>query len=259
MLKFAFPLVLTMAVWLGLAGTGLAQEEPVINQDEEWVEVYEASTLSGLFLAATLAETERDIPSAADFYRQAYELDPTSDRFLQSAFTMELADGRMLGALDLAAVLAASGDTGMSRLVLALDAMRQRSYRVAVRELQTYQTDGFGDLGGLARTNGELWQDARNGRVIRFAAIWGAPDFDHQESAKLSRQGFGDPFHQFGKGGVKLRIGRRDQIARFAFDQSLRSSIFVVVWLAVDAQKRNLAVDVQSPPSRKRATHPFVA
>eukprot|EP00752_Nemacystus_decipiens_P018996 g17052.t1 len=110
------------------------------------VEIYEASTISGLFLAATMAETERDIPSAADFYRQAYELEPTSDRFIHSAFTMELADGRMLGALDLAAVLAASGDTGMSRLVLALDAVRQRSYRVALRELEAYETDGFGDL-----------------------------------------------------------------------------------------------------------------
>lgn len=105
-----------------------------------------APSLSGLYLAATLAETERDIPSAADFYRQAYELEPTSERFLHSAFTMELADGRMTGALDLAAILAASGDTGMARLTLALDAVRQRSYRAAIRELETYQTDGFGDL-----------------------------------------------------------------------------------------------------------------
>ncbi|MFK7793589.1 MAG: tetratricopeptide repeat protein [Devosiaceae bacterium] len=106
----------------------------------------ETTSISGLFLAATLAETERDIPSAADFYRLAYEADPTSERFLQSAFTMELADGRMPDALDLAAVLAASGDAGMSRLTLALDATRQRSYRAALRELETYQSDGFGDL-----------------------------------------------------------------------------------------------------------------
>ncbi|GAB5508808.1 MAG: tetratricopeptide repeat protein [Hyphomicrobiales bacterium] len=146
MLKFAFPLVVATGVWLGLAGALSAQTNSNAQDDQAAVDVYEATTISGLFLAAALAETERDIPSAADFYRQAYELDPTSDRFLQSAFTMELADGRMNGALDLAAVLAASGDTGMSRLSLALDAVRQRSYRVALRELETYQTDGFGDL-----------------------------------------------------------------------------------------------------------------
>ncbi len=110
------------------------------------VSVQEGTSLAGLYLAATLAETERDIPSAAEFYRQAFEVDPTSDRFLHSAFTMELADGRMAGALDLAALLAASGDTGMSRLTLAMDAVRQRSYRAALRELDTYETDGFGDL-----------------------------------------------------------------------------------------------------------------
>lgn len=110
------------------------------------VDAQETTSLSGLFLAATLAETERDIPAAADFYRAAFEVDPSSERFLQSAFTMELADGRMPGALDLAALLAASGDTGLSRLTLALDATRQRSYRAALRELETYQTDGFGDL-----------------------------------------------------------------------------------------------------------------
>lgn len=146
MLKFAFPLVVATSVWLGLTGGLAAQTDSNAQDAQAPIAIYEATTISGLFLAATLAETERDVPSAADFYRQAYELDPTSDRFLQSAFTMELADGRMIGALDLAAVLAASGDTGMSRLSLALDAVRQRSYRVALRELETYQTDGFGDL-----------------------------------------------------------------------------------------------------------------
>lgn len=146
MLKFAFPLVVATSVWFGLAGALAAQTNSDELDDQTTVGVYEATTISGLFLAAALAETERDVPSAADFYRQAYELDPTSNRFLQSAFTMELADGRMTGALDLAAILAASGDTGMSRLTLALDAVRQRSYRVALRELETYQTDGFGDL-----------------------------------------------------------------------------------------------------------------
>ncbi|MBV6658642.1 MAG: hypothetical protein KI785_12830, partial [Devosiaceae bacterium] len=120
------------------------------TQDDEAlappVAAQEAPSLSGLFLAATLAETERDIPRAADFYRRMYELDPTSDRFLQSAFTMELADGRTTGALDLASVLVASGDRGLSRLTTALDAIRQRSYRAALRELEAHETDGFGEL-----------------------------------------------------------------------------------------------------------------
>ncbi|MEM6381185.1 MAG: tetratricopeptide repeat protein [Pseudomonadota bacterium] len=110
------------------------------------VEAQSATSLSGLFLAATLAETERDLPRAAEFYRGLHELDPSSSRFLQSAFTMELADGRMTGALDLASLLVAAGDTGVARLAIALDAMRQRSHRVALRELEAYQSDGFGDI-----------------------------------------------------------------------------------------------------------------
>lgn len=104
------------------------------------------TSLSGMFLAAMLAETERDLPRAAEFYRRLHELDPASESFLQGAFTMELADGRMTGALDLAAILAASGDRGLSRLALAVDALRQRSYRVALRELESFETDGFGDI-----------------------------------------------------------------------------------------------------------------
>lgn len=135
---------------LGLAGPAAADTRNAQLQPDHAlappVAPQAGVSLSGLFLAATLAEAERDIPAAADFYRQAYDLDPASDRFLHSAFTMELADGRMAGALDLAAILVAAGDSGMARLTLALDAMRQRSFRVALRELDAYQTDGFGEL-----------------------------------------------------------------------------------------------------------------
>ena len=150
MIKSAASALLAMS--LAIAGLGIALADTVAIETHEAealappVDAHASPSLSGLFLAATLAEAERDIPSAADFYRQAYELDPTSEQFLHSAFTMELADGRLTSALDLAAVLAASGDTGMSRLTLALDAVRQRSYRAALRELETYRTDGFGDL-----------------------------------------------------------------------------------------------------------------
>ncbi|MEM1287935.1 MAG: tetratricopeptide repeat protein [Pseudomonadota bacterium] len=118
---------------------GAAELAPPVSEQARF-------SASGLFLAATLAETERDLPRAAEFYRQLHELDPTSARFLQSAFTMELADGRMPGALDLATLLVASGDTGISRLTNAVEAIRQRSYRVALRELEAYQTDGFGEF-----------------------------------------------------------------------------------------------------------------
>lgn len=150
MLKSAAAVLLTALLALthsnGVQADTIAVETHEADQLAPPVSATAAPSLSGLFLAATLAETERDIPLAADFYRQAYELDPTSERFLLSAFTMELADGRMAGALDLAAILAASGDTGMARLTLALDAVRQRSYRAALRELDTYETDGFGEL-----------------------------------------------------------------------------------------------------------------
>ncbi|MFN3226891.1 MAG: tetratricopeptide repeat protein [Hyphomicrobiales bacterium] len=149
-LKSAASCLLAFILTLGLQSAALAdtvaQQTHHVDELAPPVAAQTATSLSGLYLAATLAEAERDIPSAAEFYRQAYELEPSSERFLQSAFTMELADGRMPGALDLAAILAESGDTGMSRLTLAMDAVRQRSYRAALRELETYQTDGFGDL-----------------------------------------------------------------------------------------------------------------
>jgi tetratricopeptide (TPR) repeat protein len=150
MLKTATTSLLAACLLFGSAS--LTQADTIAVETHEAqklappVRAHDQTSLSGLFLAATLAETERDIPSAAEFYRQAYELAPTSERFLQSAFSMELADGRMAGALDLAAVLAEAGDTGLARLVLALDATRQRSFRAALRELDTYQSDGFGDL-----------------------------------------------------------------------------------------------------------------
>ncbi len=150
MLKTATTSLLAACLLFGAASLTQADTIAVETHEAQTlappVRAHDQTSLSGLFLAATLAETERDIPSAAEFYRQAYELAPTSERFLQSAFSMELADGRMAGALDLAAVLAEAGDTGLARLVLALDATRQRSFRAALRELDTYQSDGFGDL-----------------------------------------------------------------------------------------------------------------
>lgn len=147
-LSFLSKLAAAGCLSLGLATAAVA-ETTGAQSDQSLappVSAHDGTSLSGLFLAATLAETERDIPLAADFYRQAYDLDPASDRFIHSAFTMELADGRMAGALDLATILVAAGDSGMARLTLALDAMRQRSFRVALRELDAYETDGFGEL-----------------------------------------------------------------------------------------------------------------
>ncbi|MCB1507488.1 MAG: tetratricopeptide repeat protein [Hyphomicrobiaceae bacterium] len=131
-------------------GAGLALAPVMANaqtggepQAEEETEDGLAS-VSGLFLAARLAEADRNIPRAAEYYRRVLELQPDSPVFLQTTFLLELADGRMDGALQLAERLVAGGDANLARLLLGARALKGRQHNEALRQFEAFRGESFG-------------------------------------------------------------------------------------------------------------------
>ena len=94
-------------------------------------------SLAGNYLAARIAGTDRDLESAAAFYRQAILLDPENVDIKQRAFQTFVSNGdfeeavelgRELGKIDAAAEIA--------RIVLAVNDMRSKSWTGAQRQLE---------------------------------------------------------------------------------------------------------------------------
>jgi tetratricopeptide (TPR) repeat protein len=135
------------AFMLALMASGSASGE-ILQIDEETNEaIYESPvTLSGAYLAARHAGAQRKISDAADFYRQALQLEPDNPELLINTFLLELADGRFDSAIELAETLVAAGDNGFSRLVLGVRAMKARQYTLAEKHFEVFTGEPFGQL-----------------------------------------------------------------------------------------------------------------
>src|SRR5690606_29656903 len=86
-------------------------------------------TLSGSYLSPRIAGQNNDIANAAAFYREALEVDPGNPFLLDRAFVLDLANGSIEPALELAErLIADQPDHFLARLALAADAVRKDDY-----------------------------------------------------------------------------------------------------------------------------------
>ena len=148
----------------------------------------ELNTLSGIYLAARLAESEKDIGRAAEFYRSAYESDPENAFLLERAMVLTGAEGAVDNAVRLASKLVEmSPGNQAARLLLAVQAVRARTYSAAIAELEK------SDDGTLATlTKGLLAAWAEYGRDDVDAALGsleGLVDKDWYEPFRLLHTG----------------------------------------------------------------------
>ena len=89
-------------------------------------------TMSGSYLAARHASVERDLASAAAFYRSALRIDPKNNELLDRAFISSLADGDIDEAVKLAdRVLTIDKSNRVARLVVGVRDLKLKKYASA--------------------------------------------------------------------------------------------------------------------------------
>jgi tetratricopeptide (TPR) repeat protein len=97
---------------------------------------YSRTSVSGSFLAARHAGTERDAGAAAAYYKSALRGDPRNTELLSRAFLAVLANGEVDEAVKLAErVLQADKNDRVARLVLGVRAIKQKQYPAARQQL----------------------------------------------------------------------------------------------------------------------------
>ena len=126
------------------------------------------NSLSGIYLAARVADSQKDIKGGAAFYREAYARDPSNLFLLERAMVLTAADGQVKEALRLAKDLAAKApDSLAARLILAVEQIRGKRYAEAMGELAKSSKGALADL-----TNALLraWSQFGRGEVDQALA-----------------------------------------------------------------------------------------
>jgi tetratricopeptide (TPR) repeat protein len=110
---------------------------------------YSRTSVSGSYLAARHASTERDGAAASAYYRAALRGDPRNSELLSRAFLAVLANGEVDEAVKLAErIVQADKNDRIARLVLGVRAIKQKQYAVARQQLAQSMRAPVADLAG---------------------------------------------------------------------------------------------------------------
>ena len=127
------PLSFRRAVIPAFAVAALTFSAPLAAQTSA---SYSRASVSGSFLAARHASTERDASAAAAYYRAALRGDPRNSELLSRAFLAVLANGEVDEAVRLAErVVQTDKNDRIARLVLGVRAIKLKQYPTARQQL----------------------------------------------------------------------------------------------------------------------------
>ncbi|MYZ49820.1 tetratricopeptide repeat protein [Propylenella binzhouense] len=175
---------------------GLSQQASAAAAGRD--ESVELNSLSGTYLAARVADSQKDIASAARFYREAYARDPDSLFLLERSLVLTAADGEVKESLRYARDLAAKApDSLAARLLLGVEDIRTARYSDAVEQLGHA---GKGALADLTIALLTAWAQYGQGKVDEALAT-----IDKVEGEDWYR-----PFKLLHAGYINVLAGRND-------------------------------------------------
>lgn len=120
-----------LALFVCAASPLAAEQRPAMSPDEA------GDTLSGNYLSAIIADSQRDTEAAAFYYREAMKDDARSPHLAQRAFMSMLAEGEIDDAAKLAQqILKRDPNNDVAQLTLAVRAMKNGKWSEARRYLQ---------------------------------------------------------------------------------------------------------------------------
>ncbi len=122
-----------------------------------------AETASGNFLAATHADRDKDLGTAALYYSRALLADPENAALLTRTFALTLADGEMKPAMSLARrLIDVDGGNSLAHLAVAVEQVKRGSWWRAIVSAEKARTDPIFDL---ASSVVAAWADYGAGNV----------------------------------------------------------------------------------------------
>jgi len=152
--------------------------------------------LAGVYLAARTADVEKDMPSAAGFYRSALRSDPDNVFLLERALVLSDAAGSAEEALGFAKrLIAVQPNNHAARLVLAVDDIKAARYPDAIAKLNE---SGAGVLAELTDALLAAWSKFGQGEV----------DLALQDLDKLHGEDWYEPFKLLHSGYIAFAAGR---------------------------------------------------
>ncbi len=191
------------------------------------IESRDLTSLSGTYLAARTADVEKDVTSAARFYRSALKSDPGNLFLLERALVLSAGSGDMDDALRFAEELQQKqASNHIARLVIAMEEIRKGDYAKAIENVDD---KGAGVLADLTNALVSAW--ARFGQGEIDAAI--------TNLGKLEGEDWYEPFKLLHSGYIALAAGRTDDALKYLEDARGHDSNAVRI---TEAYARALAV-----------------
>lgn len=126
-------------------------------------ETEEATSLLGSYLAGRIARGQHDSTAASEYYRAALERDPENMPLAEQSLLMEATEGRFDRAVELARRIRAQfSDHRMARLVLGLEAAKNKRYQEAIEQ---FGSPGTGVMEQLTLALARGWMKLGRGDV----------------------------------------------------------------------------------------------
>ncbi|MEZ5818554.1 MAG: tetratricopeptide repeat protein [Hyphomicrobiaceae bacterium] len=123
----------------------------------------EASSLLGSYLAGRIARGQHDTAAASEYYRAALVRDPENMPLAEQSLLMEATEGRFDEAVELARrLIKQHADHRMARLVLGLNAAKEKRYNDAIRQ---FGATGNGVMEQLTLALARGWMKVAEGDV----------------------------------------------------------------------------------------------
>ena len=158
--------VAATAIWVSaLTGSGSA----VSGEDD-----IDLNTLSGVYLAARIADANRDFKSAGSFYRAAFKNDPENLFLLDRTLVLTAAEGKVEDARPFADLLAKKvPNNHAAKMLQAVTSLRGKKFAEAIAH---YEKANGSILNDLSKALVIAWAEFGRGEVDKAIALLDATD-----------------------------------------------------------------------------------
>jgi tetratricopeptide (TPR) repeat protein len=207
----ASALVLT-SVLAFFAGHTIHALEQSSSPDEGYT-LEDSNSLLGSYLAGRVARAQRDNESAARYYREALDRDPTSKEILEDAFQLKLATGNFPEARRLAKQLVTRDpDHKIGNLFLGINAFLDKDYRAAESH---FRAVGKAPIAELTANLSRAWNEYARGQVgdaVKASAAVSSPQTEGSQHIELLHRAF------------IADLAKKKNISRQAYQQLFRKN-----------------------------------
>jgi tetratricopeptide (TPR) repeat protein len=185
----ASTLVLT-SVLAFCAGRAIHALEQTPAADEGY-QLEDSNSLLGSYLAGRVARNQRDNETAARYYREALDRDPTSKEILEDAFQLKVATGNFDEAKTLARQLATRDpDHKIANLFLGINAFIEKDYRAADNH---FKAVGKAPIAELTANLSRMWTDYARGQTndaLKASTATSSPQTEGSQHIELLHRAY---------------------------------------------------------------------